>query len=146
MCSLDKYDEILYKIVGSAFDVMHELHGGLAEAVYEDALCRELDDRLLIFDEQPEIEIIYKGKPLSKRYRIDILVEDEVIIELKAVDKILSEHRAQLFNYLRLTKKPIGVLINFGIKEVQVERYCYDAETNDIEYYPSRSQSNKEIN
>ena len=71
-------------------------------------------------------------------YRLDIVVEDDIIIELKAVDKILSEHRAQLFNYLRITQKPIGLLLNFG-KSVYVEKYIYDADTNDVSFFSTKS-------
>jgi len=69
---------------------------------------------------------------------MDVVVEKDVIIELKAVDAILPEHRAQLYNYLRLTKKPIGLLINFG-KSLRAEKYIYDPETNEIDFFNVKS-------
>ena len=87
---------------------------------------------------QVDLPVFYKEHQLDKHYRLDIVVEDDIIIELKAVDKILSEHRAQLFNYLRITKKPIGLLINFG-KSVYVEKYIYDADTNDVSFFSTTS-------
>ena len=86
---------------------------------------------------QVDLPVFYKGHQLEKYYRLDIVVEDDIIIELKAVDQILSEHRAQLYNYLRITKKPIGLLLNFG-KSVYVEKYIYDAETNEINFFSTK--------
>ena len=80
----------------------------------------------------------YKGQLLEKRFRLDIVVEKDVIIELKAVEAILPEHRAQLYNYLRLTKKPVGILLNFG-KSVRAEKYIYDPETNEVTFFNVKS-------
>ena len=75
---------------------------------------------------------------LVKKFRMDLVVEEDIIIELKAVDTILSEHRAQLFNYLRLTKKPVGLLINFG-KSFYAEKYLYDPESKEISFLNSKN-------
>ena len=85
-------------------------------------------------ENQVELPVFYKGQLLEKHYRLDIVVEEDVIIELKAVEEVIPEHRAQLFNYLRITKKPIGLLINFG-RSVYVEKYFYDAEVNDVSFF-----------
>ena len=87
---------------------------------------------------QCDLPVYYKGRLLEKRFRLDIVVEKDVIIELKAVEAILPEHRAQLYNYLRLTKKPVGILLNFG-KSVRAEKYIYDPETNEVTFFNVKS-------
>ena len=119
---LIEYADLIYDIIGAAHEVHNELHYGLSEAVYEEALCLELSEQGIAVSHQVDLPVFYKEHQLDKHYRLDIVVEDDIIIELKAVDKILSEHRAQLFNYLRITQKPIGLLLNFG-KSVYVEKY-----------------------
>ena len=128
------YANLVYAIIGAAHDVHKELHHGLSEAIYEECLCMELKELGLRAENQVDLPVYYKGQLLEKRYRLDIVVEEDVIIELKAVEEVISEHRAQLFNYLRIMQKPIGLLINFG-KSVYVEKYCYDAETNDVTFF-----------
>ena len=124
---LIEYADLIYGIVGAAHEVHNELRSGLSEAIYEEALCVELSEMGIEAAQQVELPVFYKGYQLEKHYRLDVVVENDIIIELKAVDKILSEHRAQLFNYLRITQKPIGLLLNFG-KSVYVEKYIYDAD------------------
>jgi GxxExxY protein len=111
-------------------EVHGELGYGLLEPVYQEALSRELSIRHIDNVREKEIEIYYKGVKMDKFYKMDLVVDD-IIIELKAVESVASEHRAQLFNYLRLTQKPIGVLINFGEKNLHSERYIYDKDTNE---------------
>ena len=135
---LIEYADLIYDIIGAAHEVHNELRSGLSEAIYEEALCVELSEMGIEAAHQVELPVFYKGYQLEKHYRLDIVVEDDIIIELKAVDKILSEHRAQLFNYLRITKKPIGLLLNFG-KSVYVEKYIYDADTNDVSLFSTKS-------
>lgn len=133
------YSKIVYSIIGAAYNVHSEMKWGLAEAIYEEALCVELGERGIEAVEQQELSVYYKGILLKKRYRMDIVVENEIIVELKTTDGILPEHRAQLFNYMRLTKKTIGLLINFG-KSVEVEKYRYDEDTNEIMFYNNPSK------
>ena len=129
---------IVYDIIGAALEVHREYSYGISEGIYEEALCLELDDYGYEKEAQCDLPVYYKGQLLEKRFRMDIVVENDVIIELKAVDKILPEHRAQLYNYLRLTKKPIGVLLNFG-KELRAEKYIYDPETNEVTFFNVKS-------
>jgi GxxExxY protein len=110
------------------------LKSGLLEAVYAEAMTIELDNRGVEYDAEVNLPIFYKGKLMKKQYRMDIVCRD-VVVELKAVDEILPEHRLQLFNYLRLTKKQFGILINFGEPSLHFEKYHYDQETNDIMFY-----------
>ena len=125
-----KYRDLVYKIIGAAMEVHGVLGYGLLEPVYQEALSRELSIRHIDNVREKEIEIYYKGVKMDKFYKMDLVVDD-IIIELKAVESVASEHRAQLFNYLRLTQKPIGVLINFGEKNLHSERYIYDKDTNE---------------
>lgn len=130
MTDLSKYANKVYKIIGAAMNVHSELGYGLLEPVYQETLHLELLDRGIANVREQEIEIYYKKHLLEKKYRMDIVVDD-IIVELKSVNKLISAHRAQLCNYLRLTRKPLGLLINFGEKSLIGERWAYDKTTNE---------------
>ncbi|MBQ0034272.1 MAG: GxxExxY protein [Bacteroidales bacterium] len=134
MINLEPYIDKVYEIIGAALDVHRELNAGLLEPVYNEALCIELEEYGVYAEPEVELPVYYKGKLLNKKYRMDIVC-GEVIIELKAVSEILPEHRAQLFNYLRLTKKPVGLLINFGEKHLHAERYYFDEPSNMVRLF-----------
>ena len=125
-----KYRDLVYKIIGAAMEVHGVLGYGLLEPVYQEALSRELSIRHIDNVREKEIDIYYKGMKMDKLYKRDLVVDD-IIVELKAVESVTSEHRAQLFNYLRLTQKPIGILINFGESNLHSERYVFDMESNE---------------
>ena len=110
--------------------VHSELNWGLLEPVYQEALHLELLDRGIDNQREQEITVYYKKHVLDKKYKMDIVVDD-IIIELKSVSSLSPAHRAQLCNYLRLTRKPLGLLINFGEESLVGERWTYDADTND---------------
>ena len=130
MLKLLQYADAVYKIIGAAMTVHEELSWGLLEAVYQEALHLELLDRGIDNQCEKEIEVYYKQRLLDKKYRMDIVVGD-IIVELKSVVNLSSVHRAQLCNYLRLTRKSLGLLINFGEESLIGERWAYDAETNE---------------
>lgn len=130
MIDLSKYANKVYKIIGAAMSVHSELGYGLLEPVYQEAMHLELLDRGIANEREQEIEIYYKKHLLDKKYKMDIVVDD-IIIELKSVNKLISAHRAQLCNYLRLTRKPLGLLINFGEESLIGERWAYDKTTNE---------------
>lgn len=123
------YKDIVYNIIGAAMEVHSELKWGLLEPIYNEALCLELMSRGIDCDRETEIQCYYKNHKLEKKYRADIIVDD-ICIELKSTNEICPEHRAQLMNYLRLTKLPIGIIINFGSTHLQGERYYYNRITN----------------
>ena len=125
-----KYKDTVYQIIGAAMEVHGELNWGLLEPVYNEALHIELLDRGISNEREKQLPCYYKHHKLEKFYQMDLVVDD-VIVELKSVDELSAAHRAQLFNYLRLTKKTIGLLINFGQPSLQGERYGYDEETNE---------------
>ncbi len=130
MKDLSAYKDLVYNIIGAAMKVHNELGYGLLEAVYNEALHIELLDMGIENESEKLLECYYKGRKLNKSYRMDIVVDD-IIIELKAVDQIMPEHRSQLFNYLRLTKKSIGLLLNFGQESLYGERYYFDTQSNE---------------
>jgi GxxExxY protein len=103
------------QIIGAGIEVHRVLGPGLLESAYEECLCHELNLRKLQFQRQVPLPVQYKEVNLDCGYRIDILVEDRVIVELKAVDVILPVHEAQLLTYLKLAKKRFGLLLNFNV-------------------------------
>ena len=112
-------NEISYQIRGAVFDVYNELGPGLLEKVYEQALIIELLNRGLHTENQVPIEVLYKGFDLDLQYRLDLLVNEQVVIELKSVETLLPVHHKQLITYLKLTKKPLGFLINFNTDSIK---------------------------
>ena len=125
-----QYKDTVYQIIGAAMNVHEELNWGLLEPVYNEALHLELLDNNIANEREKHLPCYYKHHQLEKFYQMDLVVGD-VVVELKSVDELKSAHRAQLFNYLRLTRKPIGLLINFGQPSLQGERYGYDEVTNE---------------
>ena len=112
-------NEITYQIRGAIFEVYNALGPGLLESVYEEALCFELIKRGLKVERQKQIPIIYKGNELKTELRLDILVEDQVIIELKSVEEMKPVFFKQTRTYLKLFNKHLGLLVNFGEDDMQ---------------------------
>ncbi len=117
--------ELTERIIAAAFAVHSELGAGLLEAVYQEALAYELADRGMVVVAQREVPVIYRGRELKAPLRLDLLVDECVVIEVKAVDAIAPIHTAQLLTYLRLTQLDLGLVLNFntvhlrdGIKRV----------------------------
>jgi GxxExxY protein len=108
-------DCITGEIIGAAIEVHRELGPGLLESAYEQCLCHELSLRGLAFQRQVELPVVYKGVRLDCGYRIDVVVENVVVLELKAVDKLLLIHEAQLLTYLKLYQRQLGLLLNFHV-------------------------------
>ncbi len=111
-------DLLTEKIIGAAIAVHKELGPGLLESAYEACLRHELMLRELRVERQKELPVIYKGMTVDCGYRIDLVVEDLVIIELKAVERIERIHEAQIISYLRLADKPVGLLMNFHVTKL----------------------------
>ena len=110
------YKDEGYKLMGAAFEV-HNVQGyGMAEEIYQECLEIELEMRGIAFKSKQELRCFYKGRELKKRYVPDLFVFNCLVVELKSVAQLLPEHEAQLINYLRVTKQPVGYLINFGSK------------------------------
>ncbi len=109
------HGDLTKAIIAGAIEVHRHLGPGLLESVYEAALARELAMREIPFLRQHDIPVIYKGEPVGVGFRIDLLVADSVIIELKAVEKLTPVHESQLLTYLKLAKMRVGLLINFNV-------------------------------
>ena len=122
---------MMYKIVGAAMHVHEVLGRGLEEAVYQEALEMELGKRNLPYESQKLINCYYEGEKMRKFYVADFYCKG-LIIEIKSTESICSEHRSQLFNYMRLTHTKRGLLVNFGEKSLRCERYIYMEETDDF--------------
>ena len=101
-----------------AIEVHRNLGPGLLESVYEICLCKELVLKKLNHKRQTQIPINYKGEQLKRHFRVDILVEEKIIVEVKAIELILPVHKAQLLSYLRLTKLNLGLMINFNVPKL----------------------------
>jgi GxxExxY protein len=108
-------NQITEKIIGSAIEVHRLLGPGLLESVYEECLAVELALRGLHSERQRPVPIAYKGRTVGADLRIDLLVEQSIVVELKAIEKLLPVHEAQLLTYLRLTNLQVGLLINFNV-------------------------------
>ena len=135
---MESYDKMtkeqfrdMYNIVGAAMEVYNTLGRGMEEAIYQEALQMELDDRGIESRREVWFDMYYKGKKMKKRYKADFVVMG-VIVELKSVSVFSSEHRAQLFNYMRLLNHPCGILVNFALKNADIQRFFYDTERKEI--------------
>ena len=111
-------NEITYEVRGAIYDVYKNLGPGLLESVYEEALVFELERRGLKVERQKPVPVSYRGNMLATELRLDLLVEDEVIIELKSVEEMKKVFSKQLLTYLRLLNKKIGILVNFNTDNI----------------------------
>lgn len=109
------FDRLTGEIIDSIFHVHSELGPGLLEKTYQEALCNEFKRRGISFETQKRLDVIYKGDMLPSKYSLDMIVENVVILELKAVDKLIPVHEAQLISYLKLANVSVGFLVNFNV-------------------------------
>jgi GxxExxY protein len=109
------HSEITEQIIGAAIEVQKALGPGLLESVYEECPCHELSLRGLKFRRQVDLPVAYKGIHLTCGYKADLIVEEAVVVELKAVETMMTVHEAQLLTYLRVSGKHVGLLINFNV-------------------------------
>jgi GxxExxY protein len=107
-------NELSSKIIGAAIEVHKKLGPGLLESVYEECICHELSLRGISFERQKPLPVVYKGKKLDCGYRLDIVAEKAIIVEMKSCEKIEPIHRAQLLTYLKLSDLNLGLLLNFN--------------------------------
>ena len=121
----------MYDVVGAAMEVYNQLGRGMAEAIYQEALAVEMKKRGMSAEREKQLRLRYKDVILEKTYYADFFYKG-IIVELKSVDEIISDHRAQLFNYMRITHQNRGIIFNFGEKELYTERYLYLPEYDDF--------------
>jgi GxxExxY protein len=115
MLTKDEYERIGKIILDCAFEVHKELGPGLLESIYEECLCEEIRNKGLKVENQVYLPLVYKGKKLNKNFRIDILVEDAIILEIKSAIDIYTVDEAQLVSYMKLADKRLGYLLNFNV-------------------------------
>ena len=108
-------NELSSKIIGAAIEIHKALGPGLLESTYEECLCHELSLRELSFERQKPLAVQYKGMSLNCGYRLDVVVENAIILELKSCEKIEPIHRAQLLTYLKLSDLNLGLILNFNV-------------------------------
>lgn len=118
------FKELSFEIIAAALEVHRELGPGFTENIYEAAFCRELAMRGIMFSRQLPIEIKYKGEDIGK-YQLDLLVDDRVVVELKAISQMPEQFESQLHAYLKATGKKLGILINFGRKSLEHKRLVH---------------------
>jgi GxxExxY protein len=111
--------ELTDRVIGLAIEVHKQLGPGLLESIYEECLCFELTEARIPFQRKVSVPIVYRNRLLDEGFRVDIVVRDELIIEIKSVERILPVHEAQLLTYLRLTRHEIGLLINFNVMRLK---------------------------
>jgi GxxExxY protein len=109
------YEELTGQVRGAAIEVHRELGPGLLESAYEECSCYELKSRRIPFQRQLELPVLYKGLRLDCGYRIDVMVDDSVVLKLKAVESLAPIHDAQLMTYLKLSHKKLGLLMDFNV-------------------------------
>jgi GxxExxY protein len=107
-------DQLAHRVIGAAIEVHRQLGPGFLESVYEQAMCIELELRGIAFAKQPEVTIDYKGRAVGQG-RLDLLIADCLVVELKAVETLAPIHSAQVISYLRTSRRKLGLLINFNV-------------------------------
>lgn len=111
----ENLNDLSGRVVDCCFQVHKELGPGFSEQIYEEAFEAELKDRDIMFHRQKQFQVLYKGNPLPTAFRPDLIIEDRLIVELKAVEKIHPVHQSQIYAYLKATGLPIGLLVNFNV-------------------------------
>lgn len=125
-----QFDKLSYNIIGAAYEVHSELGPGLLESIYEVCLIKELTSKGYDVVRQKPINVFYKNELIDVKYRLDLLVEDEIIVELKSVSELCHIHTAQLITYLKLANKKTGILLNFNVVSMKdgvrrIKNNCY---------------------
>ena len=128
------YKDRMYQIIGAAMALYNEIGSGYSEPIYQECLSVICTEKNIPWEREKMLKMYFHGVELEKTYKADFVCYDDIIVELKAVSELLSEHRAQLFNYMRITNSNFGILINFGEKDrLHAEKYMYNDLFNNFE-------------
>ena len=123
-----KLRDHIYDVVGAVYNVHKVLGAGLNESCYQEGLQIELTRKNIPFKREVSFHPTYQGIEMVTTFRIDFLCKNDIIVECKSVPQLIADHRAQLFNYMRLLQLPCGILVNLMPQFAEIERYFYDAE------------------
>ena len=140
-----KHEDITHKIIGCAMKVHSTLGNGFQEVIYQRALAIELFKKDLRYQREMEMQIFYDGRILGTR-RVDFFVEDDIMVEIKAVIKLEDVHLAQAMNYCQAYNLPIGLLINFGAKSLEFKRVYNVNHPENLEYINKKKDSSNKVN
>ena len=132
MINITKLKSHMYDVVGAIHEVHSELGAGLNESCYQEGFEMELTEQGIPFLREMSFYPKYHWRQMSTHFRIDFLCKNNIIVECKSVSELIPVHRAQLFNYMRLLRKPCGILVNFAPKFATIERYLFDTEDENI--------------
>jgi len=125
------YKDRMYNIIGAAMSLYNELGSGYSEPIYQECLSVICSEQDIPWEREKPLKMFFHGVELEKTYKADFVCYDDIIVELKAVSEVLKEHRAQLFNYMRITNTRFGILINFGEPQrLHAEKYMFNGNTN----------------
>lgn len=132
MVNVAELKSFMYDVIGAIHEVHRELGPGLKEVCYQEGFAIELDERHIPFIREFSFHPLYHGKTMECSFRLDFLCKEDIIVECKSVFELDNASRAQLFNYMRILKKPCGILVNFAPPYAVIERYLYDKDLNSI--------------
>lgn len=132
MLDIDYYKKYMYDVIGAIHEVHCELGAGLNESCYQEGLQIQLNEQGIQYLREQSFHPHYHNREMEALFRIDFLCKNDIIVECKSVSELIPGHRAQLFNYMRLLKKPCGILVNFAPRNYIIERYLFDKESNYI--------------
>ena len=132
MIDISELKQHMYDVVGAIHDVHKELGAGLNEYCYQEGLQLQLEESGIPFQRELSFHPHYHGREMSAEYRVDFFCKDDIIVECKAVTELISNHRAQVFNYMRLLQFPCGILVNFAPQFATIELYFLDTERNAV--------------
>ena len=132
MIDIAYYKNHIYDVVGAIYEVHKELEPGLQEACYQEGLELQLSEQGISYCRERLIRPFYHGSQMKSFFKLDFLCKDDIVIECKALSETGPTQRAQLFNYLRITKHPCGILVNFSPSFATIERYFYDKNLNEV--------------
>ena len=121
----------MYNVIGAAMAVYNEIGYGFSELIYQECLSIVCTEKGIPWEREKPLKMMFHGIELEKLYKADFVCYDDIIVELKAVSELVGEHRAQLFNYMKITNTHFGILINFGEPQrLHAEKYMYNELTN----------------
>lgn len=122
----------MYDVIGAIYEVRNEMGAGLNESCYQEAFEMQLQEMQIVYKRELSFTPYFHGKKMKASFRLDFLCKDDIIVECKAVANLNENHRAQLFNYMHLLKFHHGILVNFAPRSLEIERYLYDGDMDEI--------------